>query len=148
MYTTVFSFLKTKNMSLEMASLHLKLMTKLLKIPKKYYLSLKKLERSYIASSHSLDYLFMIRQNSKSGVMRCEYETNFSVTLTQMFHPMHDQAQEMPQHKSYCYLSKLEGHLLEMETLLLKLQIYCRFISLKVSLLNKYLQPILRSEIR
>jgi len=65
-----------------MASLHLKLMTKLLKIPKKYYLSLKKLERNYIASSHSLDYLFMIRQNSKSGVMRCEYETYFSVTLT------------------------------------------------------------------
>jgi len=40
---------------------------------------------------------------------------------------MHDQAQEMPQHKSYCYLSKLEGHLLEnnfiVETLDL-LQVY------------------------
>lgn len=40
---------------------------------------------------------------------------------------MLDQAQEMPQNKSFCYLSKSEGHLLEMETLLLKfkfLQIY------------------------
>jgi len=58
----------------------------------------------------------------------------FSITLTQMFHSMSGQAQEISHHKSFSYLRKLEGHFQEMETLLVKLWIYSIFISLKVPL--------------
>lgn len=95
-------------------------MEKLLKIPKKYYLSLKELERNYVTTS---GVAFMKGQNSKfrvtgeAFVLEVEDESDlglriesfsisnsssqnsehvFSITVTQIFHSMSDQAQEIP----------------------------------------------------